>query len=176
VAIPNGTKVYRTGGVINKTTPIILEPGQRAYLITGESPINVSFQENMCVGYLRSEEKFYPGISRSCPAPRELMARYSNVALDDDACYDFIERQWGCNTVDDRNPEFKDLSGTCRNFIEKYLSYNSCVDQFSWRTDFEKDDDWYIYFGRDEEIWREKREIIRLMDEYDQVVAVIEYY
>jgi len=78
--------------------------------------------------------------------------------------------------VDDTNAEFKELSGTCRKFIDKYLNYNSCVDAFSWRTDFEKDDDWYIYFERDEEIWREKREIIRLLDEYDAVVAVIEYY
>ncbi len=176
LAIPNGTEVYRDGGVINKTRPIVLEPGQRAYLITGESPVNVSFQENMCIGYLRNEEKFYPNISNNCPAPRDLLKRYSNVELDDDSCYEFIERQWGCNTVDDRNPEFDDLSGTCRKFIDTYLNYNSCVDQFSWRTDFEKDDDWYIYFERDEEVWREKREIIRLMDEYDAVVAVIEYY
>jgi len=176
VAIPDGTEIFVDGGVINKTRPIILKPGQRAYLITGESPVNVSFQENMCIGYLRGEEQFYPNVSNRCPAPLELLKRYSNVELDDDSCYEFVERQWGCNTVDDTNPEFEDLSGTCRKFIEKYLNYNSCVDAFSWRTDFEKDDDWYIYFERDEEIWRERREIIRLLDQYDAVVAVIEYY
>lgn len=176
VAIPDGAKIFIDGGAINKTRPIVLEPGQRAYLITGESPVNVSFQENMCIGYLRGEEQFYPNVSNRCPAPLELLKRYSNVELDDDSCYDFIERQWGCNMVDDSNPEFEDLSGTCRKFIEKYLNYNSCVDAFSWRTDFEKDDDWYIYFERDEEIWRERREIIRLLDQYDAVVGVIEYY
>ena len=173
--IPHGAKTYVGGGTINTTQPVVLDAGQRAYLITGESPVHVSFQENMCIGYLRETEKFYPNISNNCPAPRDLLKR-STIALDDDSCYEFIERQWGCNTIDDRNPEFDELSGTCQRFIEKYLNYNSCVNAFSWRTDFEKNNDWYIYFERDEELWRNKREIIRLMDEHDAVVAVVEYY
>ena len=176
VAIPDGTEVYRDGGAINRTRAIVLNSGQRAYLITGESPVNTSFQENMCIGYLRTEENFVPNVSRNCPAPRELLRRFSNVELDEDSCWEFIDRQWGCNMIDDSHPEFDDLSGVCRRFIEDYLSYNSCIDQFSWRTDFHKDNDWYIYFERDEELWRSKREIIRLLDQYDQVVAVIEYY
>lgn len=175
MAIPDGTKIYIDGGVINKTAPIILEPGERAYLITGESPVNTSFQENSCIGYLRESKDFYPGISYNCPRPTELMDRYANIDLDDDSCYDFVESVYSCRAIEEDDRRLNELSGKCRNFIRDYLNYNSCVDTFSWRTDFHENDDWYVYFERDEERWRREREIIRLMDEYDEVIAVIEY-
>ena len=175
MALPNGTKVYRDGGVINQTRPIILEPGGRAYLITGDSPVGVSFQENICAGYLREDERFYPGITYSCPRPIELLERYGNIDLDDDSCYEFVRRAGRCQNIEEDDPRIDDLSGRCERFVREYLNYNGCVAAFSWRTDFHDEGDWYIYFERDEERWRERREIIRLMDQYDEVVAVVEY-
>ena len=175
MALPNGTKIYRDGGVLNQTRPIILQPGGRAFLITGDSPVNVSFQENMCTGYLREHERFYPNTNYNCPRPIELMERYADIDLDDDSCYDFVNQVGRCRMIQEDDPRLDDLSGRCERFVKEYLNYNSCVDAFSWRTDFHNDDDWYIYFERDEERWRRKREIIRLMDQYDEVIAVLEY-
>lgn len=175
VAIPDGTKIYRDGGVINQTRPIVLEPGERAFLVTGDSPVGVSIQENICTGYLREDEKFYPGLSYNCPRPIELMERYADINLDDDSCYDFVNRVGRCRMIEEDDDRLDELSGKCKRFVKEYLNYNSCVDAFSWRTDFHNDDDWYVYFERDEERWRKKREIIRLMDETDAVIAVLEY-
>lgn len=175
VAVPDGVFVYRDGGIINTKEPIYLKNKQRAFLITGESPLRVSFQENSCLGYITRKESFTPGSWLSCEDPYDLMLRYGDIELDDDSCHDFINGVRRCENVDDTNLEYSELSGKCRRFIDRYLTYNSCVDRFGNRTEFDDVNDWYIYFERDEELWRKKREIIRLMDEYDEVVAVLEY-
>lgn len=175
VAIPDGTEIFKAGGALNQTRPIILKPGGRAFLITGESPVGVSLKENSCTGYLREDEDFYPRLSYNCPYPKELMERYGDIELDDDSCYDFVSRVGRCRTIEDDDERLDSISGKCERFIKTYLNYNSCVEAFSWRTDFYDEDDWYIYFERDEEKWRRKREIIRLIDEFDEVVAVLEY-
>lgn len=175
VNIPDGTYTYKYGGSINQTKPIILEPSQQAFLITGSSPINVSFQENSCIGYLREHDKFYPSLTNQCPRPMDLMERYGNIELDDDSCYDFVRRVGRCEIIEDDDERLEDLSNRCVKFAQDYLNYNSCVENFSWRTDFDEPNDWYIYFSRDEEQWRKKREIIRLIDENDRVVTVLEY-
>lgn len=171
--IPDGVYVYKAGGSINRTAPIILEPNQRAYVYTGESPLGFSYQENSCFGYLRNEnlQSGYP----SCPRPINLMERYADIALDDDSCYDYVESLRSCEVVDYDDEELNHLSGSCRSFVRNYLNYNSCVEQFSWQASFDDDNDWYIYFNRDEALWRPEREILRLRDEYDDIVAVIEY-
>ncbi len=176
VAIPDGVLVYKAGGSSNRTVPVILQPSQRAYLVTGESPLNVSFRENSCFGYLSRETTFYPRINTQCERPIELMDRYAeNIALDDDGCYAFVSRISSCTTVEDDAVGFSKLSGSCRNFIEKTFSYNNCVAQFSQFTTFDDSNDWYLYFNKDESQWRGVREIIRLRDEFDDIVAVIEY-
>lgn len=176
VAIPDGVALYRDGGVLNKEADIILKPGQRAYLITGESPIGVSFQENSCMGYIAREESIYPSISYQCYDPDYLRKRYSDIELDDDSCYDFISSVWRCETVSMDEPRVLELSGKCRRFIDEHLNYNRCVDNFQNRTEFDDVNDWYIYFEKDEKLWRQKREIIRLIDGNDRIVDVVEYY
>lgn len=175
VTIPEGAKRYKAGSVVNTTDPIVLYPGQRAFLITGKSPVRTSFSENMCIGFALQNKTFYPGVTNACPRPMELMERYGNIALDDDRCYAFMKTVRTCETVEDDDERIEHLSNSCQDFVREYLSYNSCVARFSDRTDFYAPNDWYIYFERTAERWRKQREIIRLLDEEERVVAVIEY-
>lgn len=173
--IPDGSYLYRENVTRNVQQPIVLQPRQRAFLFTGESPLRTSFQENACMGYIERENDISPSLTRSCPRPLELMERYDDIALDDDSCYSFVGSVGRCERIEYDDPRLDDLSRNCRNFVRNYLTYENCVAQFSWRTDFYDENDWYVYFDRDEEYWRSVREIIRLIDEYDEVVAVIEY-
>lgn len=174
VALPQGDRV-----VERRRKPvqsdIVLDPDESAYVMTGESPIHTSFRENMCTGYLSRIESFYPSLSWSCPSPETEMRRFADIALDDDSCFDFVERIGICLTPSDESIDDADLSGACRRFVEQTLNYEDCVEKHQTDPFFDNPGTWHIYLEQDEELWRPKREIIRLMDENDQVVDVIEY-
>lgn len=174
VALPTGDRILERWRRPNPTN-ILLEPGEHAYLMTAESPINVSFRENMCTGYLSEETAFYPSLSRSCPSPLQEMEKFGNIDLDDDSCFDFVERINYCTEVDDAAIDTADLSGACRRFIVNTLSHDDCVAKHRYDPFFDDVGMWHIYLDRDEDLWRSEREIIRLMDENDRVIDVLEY-
>ena len=190
-SIPFGSKVFRRGRV-NTTNPILLQPGEEAFLVTGESPIGASFQENSCTGYLTERQTFIPSTSRSCPRPLDELEDFGRILLDNDECYEFIEDIRICEIPDNDEIEEADLDRGCVFFIREHLNYNDCVDNHSFEPFFSKGD-WYIYFERDEneefdedeiddeddietnDLWREEREIIRLFDRQGRTISVIEY-
>lgn len=154
---------------------IVLLPGESAYLITGESPINTSFRENMCTGYLNDYETFHPYLSRSCPYPMDELKRYGKIDLDDDRCYDFIERLGSCTTPEEESYERRIVGSVCSAFIEDTFNYNDCVRIHRYDPFFIRDGYWHIYLEERTELWRSEREIIRLMDGDDKVISVLEY-
>lgn len=173
-AIPEGAAVFERR-FFKKTDDIFLEPGERAYLLTKKSPVGISFEENMCTGYLANNEDFSPSLSFSCPVPEKEMLRFANIALDNDSCYDFVERINQCETADEDSIRRANLTGACRQFIERNLNYEDCVKNHRNEPFFDDVGVWRIYFEREKELWRFEREIIRLIDENDQVIDVIEY-
>jgi hypothetical protein len=155
---------------------IVLMPGETAYLITGDSPINTSFRENRCTGYLAEEDDFSPSLSRSCPRPMDELERFgSRIDLDDDDCYEFLERLGTCVTPEDETYTRSKVGGACSVFIENTFNYNDCVRIHRYDPFFDDTGNWRVYLGERNELWRSEREIIRLMDEADRVIAVIEY-
>lgn len=158
-----------------QTQPILLLPGENAYVITGDSPIDTSFHENICTGYLTEHETFNPYLNRQCPRPLDEMKRFSNIKLDNDSCYDFVERLNSCRTPSDEEIENADINNACQRFIDDTLDYGSCVTNHLNDPFFDDVGHWYIYLEENEELWRTKREIIRLFDSSDRVVDVLEY-
>lgn len=154
---------------------IFLAPNETAYLMTGESPIDASFHENICTGYLNDERDFYPSLSERCPYPRDEMERLGNIKLDNDTCYEFIERLSSCTVPTEEDIDAADINGVCLRFVENTFNYNDCVALHQYDPYFERDGYWRIYLGEHNELWRPEREIIRLMDENDKVIDVIEY-
>lgn len=154
---------------------IVLLPGETAYLITGDSPIDTSFRENMCTGYLNEEGTFYPNLSRRCPYPKDELERYGNIELDNDRCYEFVERLNTCTAPLDETYSRARVGSACSTFIDNTFNYNDCVRLHQYDPFFSRDGYWFIYLNERSELWRPKREIIRLMDENDRVVSVIEY-
>ncbi|MCD5382435.1 MAG: hypothetical protein LR017_03970 [Candidatus Pacebacteria bacterium] len=174
-ALPEGSRLLEHLQT-KDTEPIVLLPGEQAYLITGEPALRVSFHENHCSGYLTQYEDFYPSLTRRCPRPFDEMERFADIKLDDDSCYDYIERMRSCTVIKELSRDTKDtLSSRCEKLLENHFTYNSCVEHHKNDPFFEDVGGWYVYLDRDEELWRYEREIIRLMDEHDRVIAVIEY-
>lgn len=170
-AIPKGTEVP-TSGVVNAAQDIVLAPGQRAIVISGQSPIGASFRENKCIGYFSTFQKFYPSLPQNCPTPSdELTAHYGGDYIRDAACIDYVNKLSRCQVT--LSPPTT-VSGTCQSFLVQYLNYNGCMDAHRTDADF-KGDTWRIYLGRTTPMWRTQHEVVKLLDVKGKTVDAFSY-
>lgn len=170
--IGNGVQVFRSGQ-INTEGSIILQPGEKAVILTGRSPVGYSFRVNKCSGYLAQFQTFSPNLRSQCP-----LARDADIPLNpqnfNDVCRDYIGRIGTCKIPTETFP----VSGgsTCQEFIIKHFHYNGCVDDHVFDSDFYSPKEWRIYLNRDNEIWKTKREIIKLLDLAGNTVDISSYW
>ncbi len=156
--------------------PIVLLPGESAYLVTGDTFLNTSFRENICTGYLDERGTVYPSLSTSCPAPLDEMEASGEISLGNDDCYDFVETIGICETPSEKVVrDTPRLGNTCRDFILTTLNHDDCVRLHKNDPLFNREGSWLIYLEESTDLWREEREIIRLLDSEGRVVDVIEY-
>lgn len=172
VGIPLGTRLPQSAN-LSIEQPIALAPGERAYIVTGRSPIGLSFLTNKCTGYFEQFQDFTPRLEQACPAPvDELRFAYDTSLARNDACYNYVETLPRCTLQVNAIPA--GLPGGCQTFIIDELSYRGCVDNHRSDADF-YGHEWRVYLGRDQELWRERREVIKLLDEAGRTVDVFNY-
>ncbi len=169
--IPRGALIPSKGSV-NDMSDIMLAPGDQAFVHTGESPLGISFRENMCIGYLGQDQAFYPSLSNSCPSARDEFDRfYVGNEYRDDVCYQRIQSTPLCKTPDDTGR----ISSYCLNLIDNYLSYNGCVQNHKLDVRF-AGTTWHIYLqhenndGDSVEMWKSSHEAIKLLDKDGKTV------
>ena len=179
--IPQGQELLSRSS--SATSPIILYPNQVAIITSGESPVDVSFRENKCTGYQTQSKTFTPSLSQSCPLPiDDFDTYYSGNIYKDGNCTDFVKTVNRCQVP----KEDRRLSASCYTFIDTYLNYNGCVATHRGDADF-WGGAWRIYLGRTPiwgsrtekstygELWTERRDAIKLLDENGKTVDVYEY-
>ncbi len=171
VEIPKGSYLYFAGSP-NSEEIVYLENLDTLYLITGHSPIGVSFKSNKCSGYLSQFQNFTPSLYTSCPAPRD--EDYSSIprSPNNDACLDYIEAFPACRIQTQNLP--LNWSYECTNFIYNKLNYSSCVNTHKSDKDF-YGHEWRVYLKRSERLWKDKRENIVLYDENRKIVDWVSY-
>lgn len=167
--IPSGAPLPRSGRV-NDTSRIVLSPGEEAIVITGDSPIGVSFKENKCTGYLASNQEFYPTLSLQCPAAYDIFDRfYGGNELRDDACYERMRSTSLCRT-----PETSGMTRACRDLIDDYLTYPGCVAKHRYDSNF-AGRTWRIYLEERRELWKPSRDAVKLVDADGKTVDLVTY-
>ncbi len=182
VRIGSGS-VLPTAGGVNETAPIVLQRGERAYIVSGESPIGGSFRENMCTGYLGYSHSFSPALGLRCPSAREEFDRYfEGNPYKDTGCYQAVQNTSICKTPSDAGR----VSSYCIALIDKRLNYNGCVASHQYDTRFSTGT-WRIFLGRTEitrthkekseygELWKSSRDGIKLLDENGLTVDLYTY-
>jgi hypothetical protein len=170
--IPQGTTVP-TSGVVNATQGIVLQPGDRAIIISGQSPVGASFRENKCIGYFSTFQQFSPSLPQNCPsAPNELSSLYGTPYIHDPSCIDYTDTLSRCQVA--LPPQNTKLSLTCKDFLETYLNYNGCVATHKNDSDF-NGTTWRIYLGRTKHLWRAKHEVVKLFDDRGKTVDAFSY-
>lgn len=169
--IPKGTR-RPTSGVVNASDDIVLMPGERALIISGESPVGASFRENKCTGYFADFQSFSPSLPKNCPSPAsELATYYGKPYIHDPACIEFVNRVPRCSVPLDGT---SNLTINCKDFLEDHFNYNGCVKYHGNDSDF-SGTTWRIYLGRDTHMWRSKYEIVRLHDKTGKTVDLFGY-
>jgi len=169
IAIGKGSYLVYSGQ-INSQDHIYLEPGGKAVIVTGQSPIGTSFRLNVCTGYFNQFQKFIPHLSEECPRVSE-----ENPPFYPDACFDFVNRLSRCDIPVNISLEnqFK-IGNDCLLFISEKANYNGCVDAHKDDKDFYKKE-WRVYLGRGEEMWSNKRDRIILRDQEGKIVDEVSY-
>jgi len=166
--LPDAAAVFRSGSV-NQTAPLTLNPGDRAVVVTGRSPVGVSFRENACTGYLADRQDFTPQLSRSCPSPMDDFERfYDGSASNYQYCKEKVQELGRCST------DYGSVSGTCYQFMREHYTYNGCMtyhaaDRNFWKTT------WRVYLGEREDLWPARNETIKLLDAAGNTVDMISY-
>jgi len=151
-------------GQVSIQDNIFLHPGEKAIIMTGESPIGTSFRLNQCTGYFEQFQDFIPSLPKKCPYLED--EEIPNEHGFNDSCLDYIDRLPNCKiqlTVPTT------LNPICQKFIKNTLTYPSCVNLHKNDPDF-YGSEWRIYLNRSEELWKSKRETIILRDETGAII------
>ncbi len=145
---------------VNVEQNLKLEPGERALIITGRSPLGYSFRLNQCIGYFEQFQSFTPSLPRECPAPDEEGLPKAPNQLND-RCLDYLSSYPRCRIPTGGFPD--NLSPECKIFLTDKMNYTYCVDHHKNEPGFFKHE-WRIYLGRSQTLWKSRRENIELID------------
>ena len=168
---PRGADVFLVGAV-NTQQDIYLDPEGSAIISSGPSPVGTSFRINACTGYLGGLQTFRPALARDCPLPADaLPLTAENIRTYGDACFDLVQELPAC-TLPLSVPS--SVSPSCRIFLANNLSYNGCVQNYRYKTGFQRGS-WRIYLGAGGELWRNSHDVIRLLDAEGRTVDVLTY-
>ncbi|MEK7093142.1 MAG: hypothetical protein AAB927_01520 [Patescibacteria group bacterium] len=159
-------------GVVNQLSPVVLSPGHSALVVTGPSPVGVSFRENRCTGFLEQVQSFEPSLANACPASSELAPLTAeNLHQYGSDCMDFARSLPQCSFPTNLPSS---LTPGCRAYLVNTFTYSNCVDIERSRSSFELDT-WRIYLSSASELWDNQHDIIRLLDAQGRTVAAISY-
>ncbi len=155
----------------NALEDVYLKPGEKAYIVTGVSPMRMSFQINKCSGYHSQFYSFAPSLPRQCPRAED---EKNNIPTSpaNDTCFDFIERFPQCKMQTSALPET--FGAECRAFILDVMNYKSCVTIHKNDADFYSKQ-WRVYLGRDEALWKTSREAVILLDAARKTVDTVTF-
>jgi len=169
--VPQASTLFRQGR-INPVVNVTLAPGGSAIVLTGISPVGVSFRENKCIGYLGTLQPFVPALDQACPSPLTSIPRSAeNEAALGANCFDYLATLPSCTFPTSLPPS---LSEACRSTIQNKLSYNGCVSQYSNTTGFAQNS-WRLFLAQGAPLWDGEHDVIRLLDGQGRVVDVINY-
>lgn len=159
-------------GQVNTEQPIFLNPGEHAYVVTGRSPLGVSFKLNRCTGYFEQFQDFAPSLPLQCPHALE-GALPSGIYTLNEACIEYLKLFPRCIT-NQRSMPLQFAGTSCEDYVPKGTTYAGCVDMYKNQPNFYKPE-WRIFLQRDAELWKNERETIYLLSESGKLIDSVSY-
>jgi hypothetical protein len=166
--IGRGVGLFVSGKAVELSN-IVLRPGETAHVISGQSPIGVSFRKNICSGYLAQFQKFVPSLSNNCPQiiTSENLSKYAPYPT----CINYINGLPACTAITDQNQIPGGSGPSCASFVGERATYNGCVEDHSKDADF-YEPSWMVYFGSGQELWK-SGEVVRILDREGKTVSTL---
>jgi len=169
VKIPGAVGLYISNKV-NNPKNVILAPGDKVIVSTGQSPLGVGFRVNKCMGFFSQNQNFYPPLYQNCFDPEKEEDWPDGLS---DKCLDYIETLPRC-MANLTHP--LGLESACVEVINKKLGYNNCVVSHKEDEDFYGyKNEWRIYLNRNQELWKNSRETIILRDKDGNTIKEMYY-
>lgn len=159
-------------GGVSSELPVTVGPDSTIYITTGRSPNGASFRINKCAGYLEQYQDFEPSLDADCPEPADEALANPQKTGTNAACIDFIDNVNRCELYTATIPY--EVGSQCRDFILNDLTYNGCVNRHRNDPDFYKNE-WRIFLNRQQELWNNTHEQIRLLDENGKLIGSLTY-
>lgn len=159
-------------GGVSSESPVTVGPDAIVYITTGRSPYGSSFRTNTCTGYFEQYQDFKPGLDTECPEPTDEALKNPQKAGGNVACIDFIEQVNSCEIYTNTIPY--EVGSQCRDFILNDLTYSGCVSSHRNDPDFYKNE-WRLFLNRQQELWNNTHDQIRLLDENGKLIGSITY-
>lgn len=168
--IPQAIENFILGSSTLEKINVSMPPEGRAIITSGKSPVGASFRVNVCSAYLGQFQKFVPEFRPDCPSPMEELKKYG--PYEDPFCQSFVNNLPVCRSFDGSFPG--NISTSCKKFVTERLSYNSCFATHSSEKDFYKDE-WRLFLGAEQDLWKSKQEVIKLMDAKGTIIDAVTY-
>ncbi len=159
-------------GQVNVDAPVVIGPKNTVYVVTGRPANGTSFRVNKCTGYFEQYQDFRPSLKMECPRGADEMLRYPETLSGNDLCINYVERIGTCEYRSQGIPG--NIGDACIDFIQNDLSYNGCITLHKDDPDFYRSE-WRLFLKRDQEMYKNTRDRIRLLDENKKVVAEVRY-
>lgn len=150
---------------------VVLNPGERAEIVTGRSPIGVSFRVNKCSGYFAQFQTFNPPLIPQCPSAIGELYAFGGPLSSENACVSAAANISPCKVLTSLP---SGTSPTCGQFLTTALSYNTCVGRHQSDSDF-RQNEWRIYEGNTSELWTPSGDMLVLLDQRGQLVTSASY-
>ncbi len=175
IPLPKGVLLFALARK-NAVVDPVLAPGEFAYIVSANSPLGDSFHTNSCTGQLATYAQFTPALSQVCPAMGDIVpATVENLRTYGEQCIEYLQSLAPCEVPGTNTP--KDLLPLCRALVQKEITYNRCIEREYKKIGFRVFNmgGWYLYLNSPAEIWRNKYDVIRLLDGDGRVVDVLSY-
>jgi len=168
VVIGKGASYIYASAASQPQEDIYLKPGEKAVIVTGESPLGTSFKLNKCAGYFEQFHEFTPELDTECPLLRDEEPP-ANL-INNDQCLDYTDRMSSCQTVVSIPYKYSlKLSSSCQDYVTQNANYKTCLEKHKDDSDFYLPE-WRVYLDRSEELWKKKRETITLYDGKNNII------
>lgn len=156
-------------GKPNQPVTVMASPGDTIYVLTGTSPLGISFRTNLCTGYLAQYQTFEPSLREECPAGDDEAKFLQVESALGNACMEKLDDLPRCEII----PESKITGDTnCSNFATSNLNYNACVSNHFGDTEF-PGTEWRVYLNATTELWRNDDDIIELLDANNKIIDTV---
>ena len=166
---PEGIKILSTPGEV--TDPVIVRAGDAVVVSSGRSPIGSSFRVNKCSGYRSQFEKFVPTVKTSCPDPLSEYLEYGVVPFSDDRCYQAVISLPFCTAM---SAIPSGVTAECRDFFNNIMTETGCVSRHRNDDDFFTPE-WRLFLGSKKGLWRNRDNVLYLLDRDNLLVATLVY-